>query len=226
MRHGIDGYFERLERDRRRVSQIGITVTLVLLAAALAARRPEIVSALNDPRRFGFEGEDQYVRRILLEQVADVEQPGAAVPNIVPIEMRAGGGTRRRHPAGDAILPGGKRPGEGPGDDTRSLESRLRALALEGPLVRSEDLVVEKLVRPEYPEEARSADIEGVVELVALVDTTGNVTEVHIIGGSHVPSLERSATSAALQCRYRPYRLNESAPQRVWAYFRVSFSLY
>ena len=53
------------------------------------------------------------------------------------------------------------------------------------------------------------------------------MAEVHIIGGSHEPLLEHAATSAALQSRYRPYRLErQSAPQRVWAYFRVHFTLY
>jgi TonB family protein len=106
-----------------------------------------------------------------------------------------------------------------------NLEARLRALALEGPIIRSEELVVDKLVKPEYPELARDAGIEGVVELVAHVDTTGAVTEVHIVGGTHQPLLERAATTAVLQCVYRPYRVHQNA-ETVWAYFRVSFKLY
>ena len=225
MRHGIDGYFDRLARDQRRVSLIGIAVTLALLAAEFLARQPRVVAALNDPKRFGYEGEDTYVRRILLEQVGEVEQPGASMANVVPVELHAGGGEKRRTSRATRWCRA-RCAGVGPGEDDLTLVARMRALALEGPVIRSEDLVVEKLVRPEYPEEARTADIEGIVEMVALVDTTGDVTEVHIIGGTHQPLLERAATTAALQCRYRPYRLNEQAPQKVWAYFRVSFSLY
>jgi len=225
MRHGIDGYFEGLARDRRRVSLIGIAVAVVLLLAELAARRPEFVAALNDPRRFGFEGTDQYVRRITLEKPGDVDRPGANQQAIVPVELHAGGG-RRRVRRGEGMLPGGTRRAPGPGQDDRTLVARLRALAISGPVVRSEHLVVEKLVRPEYPGTALDANIEGVVEMVALVDTTGGVSEVHIIGGTHEPDLEMAATTAALQCRYRPYRLNASAPQRVWAYFRVNFTIH
>ena len=91
--------------------------------------------------------------------------------------------------------------------------------------MQSEDLVVENLVRPEYPEEARANDIEGLVELVALVDTTGGVVQVEIIGGSRNPLLDHAATTAVLQCRYRPYRVRENV-ERVWAYFRITFRLY
>ena len=226
MRHGIDGYFDGLARDRLRVSRIGIVVTIAFLALEFAARQPDVVGALNDPKRFGYEGSDQYVRRILLEQVGEVDQPGASMRNVVPVELRAGGGLKKRRAHASGNVPGGERVVVGPGEDERSLTARLRALALEGPVIRSEELVVEKLVKPEYPEEARVGDVEGIVEMVALVDTTGAVAEVHIIGGTRQPLLERAATTAALQCRYRPYRLKESTPQRVWAYFRVNFTLY
>ncbi len=145
---------------------------------------------------------------------------------MIPIELHAGGGETQVVATGRGTIPGGTHRAVGPGADDETLISRMRAMALEGPVVRSEDLVAEHLVRPEYPEEARSNDIDGLVELVALVDTTGNVTEVHIVGGTHQPLLEQAATSAALQCRYRPYRLNAAAPERVWAYFRVKFTLY
>lgn len=225
MRHGIEGYFEEQERFRRRVSGIGIAVALALLAAEYAARAPEVVEALNDPRHFGFEGPEQYVRRINLEQVGPLDQPGANAENFVAVERQAGGGAEGKSPSETGTVPVAKKLGQGPGFDDFDLISRVRAMALEGPVIRSEELVVEKLVRPEYPEEARDKDIEGVVELVALVDTTGAVAEVHIMGGSGVPSLEQAATLAVLQCRYRPYRVND-VTQRVWAFFRVSFSLY
>ncbi len=226
MPHGIDGYFETLSRDRTRMARFGVAVSVAVLLVELVLRHPAAVSTLNDPKRFGFEGPDQYVRRILLEMVAENEQPGANLQNLVPVEMRAGGGTTRAKTSDEGTKPAAARRGIGPGDDEANLLARMRALALEGPVVRSEDLVAERLVRPEYPEAARDADIEGLVELVALVDTTGAVREVHILGGTHEPLLENAATSAALQCRYRPYRLTQGTPQPVWAYFRVNFSLY
>jgi TonB family protein len=226
MRHGIDAYFGRLARDRQRVAWFGITVALAFLAGEMAARQPQVVAVLNDPKRFGFEGPEQYAHRILLEKVGEIEQPGADAANVVPVELHAGGGQAKRKPMDAGTMPGGTQHALGTGYDAQTLISRMRALALEGPVIRSEDLVVERLVRPEYPEEARLKDIEGLVEMVALVDTTGAVTEVHIIGGTHDPLLEHSASSAALQSRYRPYRLNSASPQPVWAYFRVHFTLY
>lgn len=225
MRHGVDGYFEEIAGFERRTSGIGLAVSLTLLAAVLAARSPEVVDALNDPVHFGFEGEEQYVRRIRLEQVGPVEQPGASMENFAAVELRRGGGEVEKVTGTEGVTPAAPKHGVGEGVDDADLVSRIRALALEGPVIRSEELVVEKLVRPDYPEDARDRNIEGVVELVALVDTTGAVTEVHIVGGSGDASLERAATDAVLLCKYRPYVVRETA-QRVWAYFRVSFSLY
>jgi TonB family protein len=226
MRHGIDAYFDGLARDRTRLARIGIVVALLFLVGEFALHQPGVRAALNDPKRFGFEGPEQYARHILLEQIGLVNQPGASAENVVPIELHAGGGKKPVEALDHGTVPGGRRSGIGPGDDEETLVSRMRAMALEGPVIRSEDLVAEHLERPEYPEEARAQNIEGLVELVALVDTTGDVTEVHIIGGTHQPMLEQSATDAALQCRYRAYGLTPSAPQRVWAYFRIRFTLY
>ena len=225
MRHGVDAYFAEIARFERRLSGIGLAVALAALALEFAARHPEVVEAINDPVHFGFEGEEQYVRRIRLEQVGPVEQPGANAENFTAIELRKGGGEAQKAVTGEGVTPAAPKHGVGLGSDDMDLVSRVRALALEGPVIRSEELVVEKLVRPDYPEDARDRNIEGVVELVALVDTTGAVTEVHIVGGSGEPTLERAATDAVLLCKYRPYVVKDIA-QRVWAYFRVSFSLY
>ena len=70
------------------------------------------------------------------------------------------------------------------------------------------------LVRPEYPDAARDKDLEGVVELVALVDTTGSVTEVHIVGGTGNADFEQSATNAVLlSSPRRSQRSGERQPQ-------------
>jgi len=225
MPYGLDHHLRLLARQRQRNALFGVAVSLALLLVEFASMRPEVVRALNDPKRFGFEGQEQYVRRILLEAVGETIQHGAAQHTIVPVTLHRGGGTTRDRTMITGNRPAGPRSGPGLGEDPADLQTRLRALALQGPIIRSEELVVEKLVRPEYPEEARENDIEGIVEMVALVDTTGAVIEVHIMGGSHQPLLERAATTAVLQCRYRPYRLHENA-ERVWAYYRISFRLY
>ena len=226
MRHGIDGYFLEITRFQRRLSGFGIAVALGFLALFLAARRPEVVAVLDDPKRFGFEGPERYVQRILLETQGDREQLGTNTLSAVPVHLRAGGGAAPKPREGLEPVPqGAPKHGLGDGSDDLTLEARLRALALEGPIVQSEDLVVEELVRPEYPEEARAKDLEGVVELVALVDTTGHVLQVEIIGGTRDPLFDQAATTAVLKCRYRPYRVRQTL-ERVWAYFRISFRLY
>ncbi len=225
MRHGIDAYFSESARLRRRVGWIGLGVAATLLGLELALMTPDAVRTLNDPKRFGFEGPDEYVHRILLETIGERDQPGANLQNLNPIELHAGGGKRPAHEHTGGIQPAAQRTGVGAGKDEVDLQSRLRALALEGDVIHSEDLVCVKLVRPEYPEESQAASVEGVVELFALVDTTGEVAEVHVAGGTHDPALERAATNAVLKCIYRPYRLHEGL-QRVWAFFRIHFTLY
>jgi TonB family protein len=225
MRHGIDGYFQELETFHRRVSAIGVGVAVFFLVALFVARQPAVETVLDDPKRFGFEGPDQYVERILLEMRGPEEQLGSNTMSAVPVSLREGGGSKKASESGTKPVPEGETHGEGPGSDEMTIEARLRALALEGPVVQSEDLVVEELVRPEYPEEARDKDIEGLVELVALVDTTGSVIQVEIIGGTRNPLLDQAATTAVLKCRYRPYRVHDVV-ERVWAYFRISFKLY
>ena len=225
MQHGIDGYFRELERFHRRLSAVGIAVLAVFIAAMFAARQPAIERLLDDPKRFGFEGPDQYVERILLEIRGPEEQIGANAVNALPVSLREGGGAKHKAREGRRPAPEGEVVGEGSGEDEFTLEARLRALSLEGPIVQSDDLIVEELVRPEYPEAARDGDIEGLVELVALVDTTGRVIQVEIIGGTRHPLLDQAATTAVLKCRYRPYRVKENLEQ-VWAYFRIKFRLY
>lgn len=225
MRHGIDGYFREIARFQRRLSAFGAGVCIAFLALFALLHQAPVREALNDPKRFGFEGPDQYVERILLEIRGPEEQLGENTVSIAPVSLHEGGGRRPSVAEGVEPAPEGEKRGQGSGEDELTLEARLRALALEGPIVQSEDLVVETLVRPEYPEEARLKDIEGLVELVALVDTTGRVVQVEIIGGTRDPLLEHAATTAVLQCRYRPYRVRESLEQ-VWAYFRISFKLY
>lgn len=225
MRHGIDAYFDEIAQFQRRLAAFGVSVSVLVVLSLFVLQQPVVVDALSDPKRFGYEGPDQYVERILLELRGDEEQIGANVMNVAPVSRRSGGG--KREPAQEGIKPApvGPKVGQSSGDDEMTLEARLRALALAGPIVQSQDLVVEKMVRPEYPEEARDQDVEGLVELIALVDTTGAVVQVEIIGGSRHPLLDQAATTAVLQCRYRPYRIRDDV-EPVWAYFRITFRLY
>jgi TonB family protein len=57
------------------------------------------------------------------------------------------------------------------------------------------------------------------------VDTTGEVLECQVVGGTREPLFEHAASKAVLACRYRPYRVADQA-RRVWAAYRIAFSLY
>lgn len=61
-------------------------------------------------------------------------------------------------------------------------------------------------VRPVYPEIARAAHVDGTVTLECVIDTSGLVTNIHVI--SSVPLLDRAAVEAVRQWRYRPSLYN------------------
>jgi hypothetical protein len=98
MPHGIDAYFDELSLHRRRVALCGVVVLVAAVLAELAAQRPTAVTALNEPRRWGYEGEDNYVRRIVLETEGPVDQPGTRAQNVVPVTLRAGGNSGETGP--------------------------------------------------------------------------------------------------------------------------------
>ena len=222
--HGIHVYFAELAANSRRVAVVLLAVSAVgLLVVALWGRRVTS-EVLDDPKRFGYEGPEQWVERIRLEELARQQSPGLYAITHLTIDTRKGGrkrGESSSHP--NARVATRNPPGEG--DSDNDLLAMARMLSIDGPLVRSEDLIIERLVRPEYPDEAREKGIEGLVELVALVDTTGSVAQIQIVGGTREPLLERAAAMAILECRYRPYRVAEHT-QQVWAAFRIAFSLY
>lgn len=225
MDHGIDAYFTELARFRRRLASLIVVVSLWALVLLLALRQPAIRELMPDPMRFGFEGQEQFVRRILLEDVGQRETVGMTTVRVITEKSQRGGSATRPVRTDPHGMPEPHHKIQGVGESDLDLLARAKLLRLDAPVIRSEDLVIEYLVRPTYPEEARDKDIEGVVELVALVDTTGAVNEVQIVGGSRVAMLEQSATLAVLQCRYKPYRIHDRA-QKVYAAFRISFRLY
>lgn len=225
MRHGIDGFFHEQRANMRRLAVLAPIVGL-LFAAGLALLGRESRHSQELVVRFGYEGADEYVRRIRLEAIGPVDQVGLTQVNVATREARKGGGNApaQKRSAGSTAT-AAPRVGEGAGTDDDDLLARARALQLDAPVIRSQELVIQQLVRPIYPEEARANDIEGVVEVLALVDTSGVIAQATILGGTGNALLERAATEAVLQCRYHPYRRDGRA-ERVYAPFRIRFSLY
>ena len=62
--------------------------------------------------------------------------------------------------------------------------------------------VLERYVRPTYPEEAREREIEGVVTVLVSISHTGRVERARIVRG--VPLLNEAALEAARQFEFRP----------------------
>ncbi len=85
----------------------------------------------------------------------------------------------------------------------------------------SQGLVIKK-VQPIYPKNALTMHVEGAVELVATISTSGNITAVKILKGE--PTLTKAASDAVKQWKYRPYLLN-GEPVEIQTQITVNFKL-
>ena len=79
-----------------------------------------------------------------------------------------------------------------------------------------------KSVPPEYPKDARRADIQGQVVLKVLIDKEGNVEGVAFVSGH--PMLAPAAVRAVKQWKYKPYLLN-GEPVYAETHVTVNFAL-
>ena len=230
MNHGIDGFFQEREKARERVALLTVVTSSALFAVLIAPSLfPPLQQAINrilpEEMRFGYEGADQYVRRIELIQSAGNESRLQQLGRVEPIASRRGGATageRSEHPHAKPQ----QNPGvPGPGTSAEDLITRTISRLANVPVVQSEDLVIEQLVRPEYPNDLLERDIEGRVTVQALVDTIGHVVDVQVMASSGEALFERAAEAAVWQCRFRPYR-RAGALSEVYAVFRFSFKIY
>ena len=78
------------------------------------------------------------------------------------------------------------------------------------------------LPRPEYPEIARNAGVDGVVVLKILVGKNGDVDKVIYVSGPEM--LKQSAIDAAMQAKFKP-ALQQHRPVAVWVQIPIEFSL-
>jgi periplasmic protein TonB len=77
-------------------------------------------------------------------------------------------------------------------------------------------------VRPEYPEVARMARIQGAVRLEAVISKEGTVESLKVVSGP--PLLMKAAFDAVAQWRYQPTLLN-GEPVEVATEIEVNFTL-
>jgi TonB family protein len=230
MDHGIQAYYEARARSARRVSLCSLGVSIVFLSCLLVWLLPPLHRATEEVRvlRFGFEGPTQLVDLMQIEarpgnvprltDVGRVESPGARAGG-------GGGGTpdpvgRTRRAAGRSL------PSQGSGESDQDLVRRALSGQTGLPVFQSEDLVLDHLERPQYPEEAQERGVEGHVSVMARVDTLGRVVEAAIMEQSGSRELDRAARAAVLQCTFRPYRDRTGKVTEVFAVFRFAFRIY
>jgi TonB family protein len=224
MVHGSSAYFVEQARCARRVSLLALGLGLVGLVALIATQLPWMRNARIDTARFGFEGSDQYVRRIRLQSH---EGPSPTLSDLGKIQTRSSGpggkpSPRRRRDASEPIV---KLPARLSGDGESYLAARSASRLGGVPVVRSEDLVIDRLIEPEYPPPLLDKNVEGKVTVQALVDTIGQVVAVEVLASTGETLFERAAEEAVMQCRFRPYRRGGEVSE-VYAVFRFSFRIY
>jgi TonB family protein len=230
MDHGVQTYFEERDRAARRVSGLSALFSAGLLGLLLLPTLSPPVDrllrrTLDESVRFGYEGHDQYVRRIELRQFAGAQSRLEQIGDVQPMSSRRGGTPeegRSRHPNAQP-QPRSRARGEG----TAEMDLTMRAVSriANVPVVQSEDLVIEHLVRPDYPITLLDRNVEGRVMVQALVDTIGRVVDVQVMASSGEALFERAAEAAVWQCRFRPFRRAGEASE-VYAVFRFSFRIY
>ena len=79
-------------------------------------------------------------------------------------------------------------------------------------------------IRPQYPEIAQEAGIEGVVVVQAFIDKKGRVKETLIIKGVPNTGLDEAAMEAIRKTRFKPAKQRERAVG-VWISIPVNFKL-
>lgn len=79
-------------------------------------------------------------------------------------------------------------------------------------------------VKPKYPSLLRTAGIEGVVWVQALVDKTGTVRRAQVAKSSGVEGLDEAAVKAAYKNKYKP-GIQNGRPVSMWVTYKVEFVL-
>jgi protein TonB len=79
-----------------------------------------------------------------------------------------------------------------------------------------------KKVAPIYPPNAMRMRVEGAVELQATVSKDGAITHIKVLSGN--PQLQKAATDAVKQWKYKPYLLN-GEPVEIQTQITVNFKM-
>jgi TonB family protein len=230
MTHGVHAYFEERRRAARRVSLLSASIGGGMLAVMLLPTlNPALHKALRDTieqtTHFGYEGPEQFVHRIELQQFEGSRSRLQQLGAVQPLSSRRGGTPDPSHSSHPNARPQPDSRVHGPGTEELDLTMRAVSRMANVPVVQSEDLIIDHLVRPDYPASLLDQNVEGNVMVQALVDTIGRVVEVQVMASSGETLFERAAEAAVWQCRFQPYRRKGGTASEVYAVFRFSFRI-
>lgn len=225
-----DAYRTRLRSDPK-TGGIAIAIACLIHVALVFILIPPDMrkeSREETAHRFGYRGPTETEREIRVQflpnGVAVPIRPRLLIGEIAPLASRPfqGAVTPAPEVRGTRLRGArGNEPQPSIGDDPLGL-LRTRYGAL--PTVRSEDVVVRKVSRPEYPEDAIEHGIEGIVVVIAFVNEDGTVKDV-VLEHNVDPLLDRAAVRAAYDTEFEPYIPAGAAAQPVFVRIRYNFEL-
>lgn len=173
--------------------------------------------------------------------VSEVEHAGAAPPPAPEAPAAASATSAPSKPAGSAAgkaapatgvrsaLSGPVTPYSVPNSAVTAAVKPLAAGPMFVPKMKpvkiasgAADGLLMKKVPPDYPLEAKLVRLEGTVVLHAIIDRSGEVSQVNAVSGP--PLLESAAVDAVKQWQYRPYSMN-GQPVDVETTVEVVFAL-
>jgi periplasmic protein TonB len=105
------------------------------------------------------------------------------------------------------------------GHNTNAFKPVLQTVSISQGV--SQGLLMKK-VQPVYPRTALAMHVEGVVELMATISKTGEISTVSVLKGD--PQLIHAAIDAVKQWKYKPYLLN-GEPVEIQTQVTISFKL-
>ncbi|MCK4512068.1 energy transducer TonB [bacterium] len=210
----------RERRYRRTIawSTAGAVVfhVLLVLIAATSRERPHLVM------RSGYRGEFRLLPAISILREPDVTESeaqargrelggsGFRVINLVIAEVEL----PRKTPIKAEV----EELNRALGDDPRNLRDASR------PQPAGQEIVIERLVEPIYPQSAIDREIEGVAVFVISVDATGEVRNARLVESEVSEDCNIEAQRALLQWRFAPY-LVDGRPVPFHKFYRIQFDL-
>src|SRR5499426_3463307 len=202
MNHGVQSFFIERSRAGRRVAMIAMSLACGGLVPLLSLMAPSIqheALELLTVTHFGYEGQEQYMRRITLQAVRGTHLVTGDMGSIDTRQSRTGGAVKAK-PMKDLRAVPQVRPNLlGPGMSEADLLARSVSRLADIPVVQSEDLIIEHASAPISPENEIEKGIEGRVMVQALIDTAGRVVDVQLLASTGVEPFERSAAEAVWQ---------------------------